>query len=223
MLDIQSLDVSYSKKQVLHQLNLKAEKGAIHGILGRNGAGKTTLFRTIFGFKKPLAGSITLEGRPLEQKSIAFLETENYFYPYMKGLEYLQLIHNDAEAIERYNKLFQLPLDQFASEYSTGMKKKLALIGALLLDRPLLILDEPFNGVDLESNEKICLLLERLKADKYLLVSSHILGTLTSICDRISVLDEGKILKTWERKEFEVLEKELKEEIQAKMDQAFGE
>jgi ABC-2 type transport system ATP-binding protein len=124
MLDIQSLDVSYSKKQVLHQLNLKAEKGAIHGILGRNGAGKTTLFRTIFGFKKPLAGSITLEGRPLEQKSIAFLETENYFYPYMKGLEYLQLIHNDAEAIERYNKLFQLPLDPVRQRILHGHEEK---------------------------------------------------------------------------------------------------
>src|SRR5690606_16503530 len=134
-----------------------------------------------------------------------FLETEYFFYSYMKGREYLELLSakNDHFDIEKWNGIFELPLHELIDTYSTGMKKKLAFLGVLALDRPVLILDEPFNGVDVESNEKLFQILLRLKnTGKIILLSSHILSSLTGICDKISCLEEGTFLKTYSQGEF---------------------
>jgi len=110
---------------------------------------------------------------------------------------------------------------RFVENYSTGMKKKLAFIGVIAMDRPILILDEPFNGVDIESNEKILQLLIRLKStNKIIIIASHIIESLTRICDKINLLENGVIKTTYEKNEFSILENELKDKIKLKIDEA---
>ena len=216
MLKIDHLKASYGGPPVLKKVNLNCLPGEIHGLLGMNGAGKTTLFRTIYGFKKKESGTCELDGSAVTSRSISFLETNPFFYSYMKGKEYLDIVslNNKSFDFEKWNRLFELPLDDLIDTYSTGMKKKLAFLGIISLNRPVMILDEPFSGVDVESNEKIFQILHRLKEQgKIIILSSHILQSFTGICDKISVLNDGVIRKTYGKTEFPVLESQLKEEI----------
>lgn len=216
MLKINELVVAYGENTVLKGVQLDCEPGTIHGVLGRNGAGKTTLFRAIYGFKRPLSGTISFNEQAVTSRSIAMLETNPFFYSYMKGKEYLEIVGAERPKfqVEQWNKIFDLPLDELIDNYSTGMRKKLAFLGILTLDRPIMILDEPFSGVDVESNEKIYQILNRLKAQgKTILLSSHILSSFTGVCDRISVLVEGRVEKTYEQSEFAVLEAAIRLDI----------
>jgi len=206
---IQDLYFSYqADRPILKGVSLEVTPGTKHGLLGANGAGKTTLFRLIAGCMPLQKGTILWEGGPLHRDQVAMLEAELFFYPCMTGSEYLRFLRDDTSLIAQWNALFDLPLDHFAEEYSTGMKKKLAFMGVLLQqERPLLILDEPFNGVDFESNEKMMAVLHHEKLrQRTLLISSHILPTLTRVCDRISVLRNGSIERTYESPEFQELE-----------------
>ncbi len=226
MLKINNLTVSFGDHKVLENLNLDCSKGELHGILGMNGAGKTTLFRTIYGFKKKDDGDCVFENEPVISRNIGFLETDNYFYSYMKGQEYLYLLSGTENKfdIEKWNQIFDLPLDDLIDTYSTGMKKKLAFLGVMALDRKILILDEPFNGVDIESNEKIFQILKRLRDHgKIILLSSHILSSLTGICDKISFLKEGAVSKTYHQNEFPLLESELREMVKQNINQTLNE
>jgi len=221
MLKITDLKVAYGEHQVLKGLSGSFQYNHIHGVLGMNGAGKTTLFNTIYGLVNRTAGQITLNEKPIDKKQIAFMETATYFYPFLKGKEYLQLLAmgNNSFDINAWNQIFQLPLDSLIDGYSTGMKKQLAFLGTLALDRDVMILDEPFSGVDIENNEKIYQILERLKSqNKILILSSHIISTLTQICDKISYLNGGQFLKTYEPAEYKGLEHELKDLVKAKID-----
>ncbi|MBL7798244.1 MAG: ATP-binding cassette domain-containing protein [Saprospiraceae bacterium] len=220
MLTIHQPTYSYGKNQVLKNLSMNVPEGEIHGILGRNGAGKTTLFRLIANWLPAPAGAITWQGAPVQKRQTAYLETAPYFYPYLKGVEYLRLIRDEPQQIETWNKLFDLPLDDLIDGYSTGMQKKLAFIGVLLQDRPILILDEPFNGVDLAGNEMMMAVIRRRRNNKGItLISSHILHTLTHVCDRISLLEHGQIAPTFELKDFAALEKLVREEAHKRLDQ----
>lgn len=213
---IQNLHFHYKKNSpVLRGLDLSIAKGEKHGILGKNGAGKTTFFRLMAGWMKGIpASSLLLDGQALKRQDVAFLEAEPTFYPYMTGMEFLRFIRDEPRSIETWNAVFGLPLERYAQDYSTGMRKKLALIAAFLQDRPVLILDEPFNGVDLESNEKILALLRQgITKNAATLISSHILDTLTSVCDRISVLDEGKFTQTYEKSDFRQLEQTIRNQL----------
>jgi ABC-2 type transport system ATP-binding protein len=198
MLHIKNLQVSYGTQLVLNQLEASFAPGAIHGILGLNGSGKTTFFNTLYGFLPAQSGTITLYDKPISSTDMAYLETHNYFYPWLRGKEYLELLTQGKPDfdINQWNNIFELPLDGLVENYSTGMKKKLAFLGMLTFDRPVLILDEPFNGVDLESAEKMDLIVQRLKKrNKIILLSSHILSSLTHLCDDIFVLNKGVIEK----------------------------
>ncbi len=220
MLKINQLQVSYTSHLVLDDLQLDFHEGEIHGILGMNGSGKTTFFNSVYGRLKRSNGTIEFRGKELEQGAVAYLETEDFFYSFMKGREYLNLLFKNADntLIDEWNELFQLPLNEFVDNYSTGMKKKLSFLGCIALDRPILILDEPFNGIDLESSEVLYQILSKLKTkSKTILLSSHILHSLTSICDRISYLDQKKIQYTYPQNEFPVLEDKLKELIHQKI------
>ncbi len=220
MLTINSLTVSYGKTTVLDNLDLEAEEGMIHGLAGINGSGKTTLFHTIYGFIKPDTGSIQLNGQPLSRKKIALLETQNYFYSNIKGKEYLNLFPDPGGtfSIEPWQELFRLPLDDLIEDYSTGMKKKLALTGILKLDKPILLLDEPFNGIDMEAVRIIQLLLVRLKEKgKTIIITSHILETLTSICDHIHILENKNITRNYRKSDFEKISQYLFGEMEEQL------
>ncbi|PHN07216.1 ATP-binding cassette domain-containing protein [Flavilitoribacter nigricans] len=217
MLEIKDLNFSYAEPLVLSQLDLRVQSGSIHGILGTNGAGKTSLFKCIYGTFQPDSGHITWQGLPLNYQQIAFLETGNYFYSYITGGEYLQLCRSAGTdfSIADWNSIFKLPLDQLVDTYSTGMKKQLAFLGALAQGRPILILDEPFNGLDLESSEKLSIIIQELgKKNKTILIASHILETLTRNCDRISHLSEGSIRHTYEAAEFPEMTARLRARLQ---------
>lgn len=220
MLTIKNLTASYGKDSVLENLNLDIEEGMIHGLAGINGSGKTTLFHTIYGFIKPDAGTIQLNGQPLSRKKIAFLETQNYFYSNIKGKEYLDLFPDSTStfSVKMWQELFKFPLNDLIENYSTGMKKKLALTGILKLDKPILLLDEPFNGIDMEAVRIIEKLLLRLKEKgKTIIVTSHILETLTAICDQIHILENKNITRIYRKNEFEGIEHDIFGEMDEKL------
>lgn len=203
-------------------MSISCRTGEIHGILGANGAGKTTLFQVVYGMLQSPTGSIQFEKEGLSSKSIAYLETETRFYPYMKGREYIDLLsHNHSGFnISRWNEVFQLPLDAFISTYSTGMKKKLALFGVLSLNRPILLLDEPYNGLDIESVEYLNHILPELKRKKKtVVITSHIIDVLKGTCDTISFLNHGRIQQTFKKTEFNKIDKLIKREFTQNIDQ----
>jgi len=219
MLTIKDLTVSYGAAPVLKSLELFLEEGRIHGLVGLNGSGKTTLFHTLYGLKKADTGKITRNGAPLSRKKTALLETQNYFYAAITGREYLRLFRAPGRFdLETWRELFRLPLDELIENYSTGMKKKLAFTGMLKLDKEILLMDEPFNGVDLETGRIIGMVLRRLREKgKTILITSHVLETLTGLCDYIHFLDRGIVRKTYIPEEMPGLEKDLFSELEDKL------
>lgn len=211
MLSINELSVGYGKQLVIDNLNLEIQSNSIHGLVGLNGAGKTTLLSTIYGLKKQNNGRIEYHKKKVSREQIAFLETNNYFYPKITGKEYLNIFktRNVGFDINKWNIFFELPLNKLIDNYSTGMKKKLALMGVLCLNREILILDEPFNGVDLETVQKLKSLLTELKSKKLILITSHILESLTNICNRISYLNNGLIEFSRNKSDFKNLESDI--------------
>lgn len=213
MIKIEKLSKFYGKKQVLNAINLEFEKGKIYGIVGENGAGKTTLFKCISGLTT-YKGSIVSDYNKLKNQ-LGLLLTEPFFFSKITGKEYIQLLAN-ARQIElkdvKHKNIFNLPLNEYASTYSTGMKKKLAFTALLVQENDIFILDEPFNGVDIQSNLIIIEIIKRLKKiGKTVIISSHIFDTLAKTCDEIYLMKKGKIAKRVKQIEFNDLEEELKE------------
>jgi ABC-2 type transport system ATP-binding protein len=202
---------------VLDTLSLSFEDAHIHGIVGLNGAGKTTLMNTLFGLKKPDSGTIRFNNNALNKKEVAFLPTENFFYTNITGHEYLSLIINSRFDTLKWNSLFDLPLNKLIDTYSTGMKKKLAFMGILKQDKPIMILDEPFNGLDLETCRVLRSILLKLRNNgKTIIITSHIMETLTNLCDQIHYLEKGQIRYSKQQSEFAAFEKEIFDFIEHK-------
>ena len=216
MLNLDHLTVSYGNNRVLDNMELSLPLQCIHGLVGLNGAGKTTLLNTIAGYKKQEEGTILINGAPLKRKDLAYLETEQYYYSKITGREYLELFRTPAQSrsIDEWNGLFKLPLDQITEGYSGGMKRKLALIGILRKGKQLVILDEPFNGLDIESSRLLSMIIFGLKEQgTTVIVTSHILGSLTGICDYIHLLKNGRIVFSKESSQFSNLESEIFSEV----------
>lgn len=215
MIDIKNLSKSYASKKILDNINLHFESGKIYGIAGKNGAGKTTLFNCLAGLKKH-QGKVLFKEHAIK-KHIGFLETSPYLLDKITGSEYLQLVTNARNIkianLEKDN-IFELPLHQYAKTYSTGMQKKLAITGILLQKNDFFILDEPFNGIDIHSNILLTEIILKLKSlRKTIVLSSHMFDNLKLLCDEIHLLENGQILKSVAKKEFHILEKELKSSI----------
>ena len=213
MIKIKTLSKFYSKNQVLNTIDLEFEKGRVYGIVGENGAGKTTLFRCISGLET-YDGQITSDFNKLKDH-LGLLLTEPFFFSKITGKEYIQFLANSRHLklsnIEDKN-IFNLPLNQYASTYSTGMKKKLALTAILLQENDAFILDEPFNGVDIQSNIVIAEIIKKLKKlNKTVIISSHIFSTLAETCDEIYLMKNGNIIKKVAKADFNNLEKEMNE------------
>lgn len=145
-----------------------------------------------------------------------YLSASNFFYSQITGLEHLEFCMKakdlpvNTPTIQHLNEIFQLPLDRYAAEYSTGMKKKLGFMALLLQDNDVFILDEPFNGVDLKG----CILMKRLIRDlkakeKTVIISSHLIASLREICDIIHYLNEGGIYKEYHEETTEEIEEDI--------------
>jgi len=211
MITISNLSVEYQQnKPVLEHLNLQLGEHKIHGLVGLNGSGKTTLLNTIYGLLKPVSGEIKIDEHPINKKQIGYLEAENYFYSNINGEEYLSLFQNKNFDIKSWNQIFELPLQTLIENYSTGMKRKLALLGVLKLDKSILILDEPFNSLDMETSKVLQIIIMRLKEKgKTILITSHILESLTNICDEIHFLEKGQIKFSRMKDNFAGLDKDI--------------
>nr|WP_314839863.1 ATP-binding cassette domain-containing protein [uncultured Flavobacterium sp.] len=212
MISIENLSKSYGSKIVLENINLNFLKGKVYGIVGENGAGKTTLFNCIAGLEKH-EGIVKYEFGLLKNH-LGYLQTEPYFFPKITGNEYIKLLCNARNIsitdLDERN-IFDLPLHEYAVKYSTGMKKKLALTALLLQENKVIILDEPFNGVDIQSNIIIIEIIQKLKEmGKSIVISSHIFSTLSDTCDEIMLLKNGRIIQSVLKDEFSVLENEMK-------------
>ena len=213
MISIQNLSKNFGTKQVLKNINVQFDKGHVYGIVGENGAGKTTLFRCVAGLEN-YEGQIISDLNPLKNY-LGLLLTEPFFFTKITGKEYIRLLCNarkkEVLKIDEKN-IFDLPLNQYASTYSTGMKKKLALLAILLQENQYFIFDEPFNGVDIHSNIIVVDLVRRLRdLGKTVIISSHIFSTLSDTCDEIHLLKDGEIVRKVFRENFEELELEMRE------------
>lgn len=212
MIKISGLSKQFGKNKVLNDISLEFSEGGVYGIVGENGAGKTTLFRCIAGLES-CEGEITSTQEPLKNH-LGFLMTDPYLFSKITGKEYIRLLCNARNKknidIEAKN-IFDLPLNRYASSYSTGMKKKLALTAILLQGNEYFILDEPFNGVDIQSNLVLTEIILKLKAlGKTVLISSHIFSTLSDTCDEIHLLRKGQQIKSVPKEAFNDLEEEMK-------------
>lgn len=218
MLTIADLCCAYGDKPVVDIPSYGMAPG-VHGIVGLNGAGKTTLLNALYGFGRNASAEVRWKGADMFHGNTAFQEAESYFYPGITGREYLDLFmpaagRDDEQAL---NALLEVPLDTLISTYSTGMKRKLVLLGVLRLDREVLLLDEPINGLDLASVRVLEAIVRRLaERGRTVLITSHVLGPLVTLCDRIHLLERGTFTRSFERGKTDGLEEALFAELDAR-------
>jgi len=211
IVELKRFSFAYGSSQVFDKADLHIAEGQTYGIVGDNGAGKTTLFNIISGDLHADSANQLLPS-PVD---VAFLQASPYFYPYMTGLEYLRVIgqHSGAKASE-WNALFGLPLKEYIHNYSTGMQKKLAVMGALLLEKKIVIMDEPFNGLDLKTSETVNIIIERLKQTGHtVLLASHILETILRHADEVVLLRDGRLSPGFKKPRFGELAKIIRGEF----------
>jgi ABC-type multidrug transport system ATPase subunit len=211
MIEIESLTKRFGDKTALEGVTWKVPRGRICGLLGPNGAGKTTLFRLLMGILKATEGSLKIAGgdafedRVRLKRVMGFLPDEPTFYSYLTGSEVIDLgaamhgIHADQmrRSVDPLVKKLQLAdaLSQFADDYSRGMKKKLGIILALLHDPDLLILDEPTNGLDVESTQMFFeLMREEAAKGKTVVFSTHLIDQVERLCSHVAIIKQGKLV-----------------------------
>ncbi len=225
MISIQALSKRFAEHTVLKNINLDLTAGEITGIVGENGAGKTTLFKCIAGLEQ-FEGTVHYQGSGTLKNVLGYLPTDLFFFSHVTAYEYLKLLCNARHLNHRdinAGNIFDLPLNQYATQYSSGMKRKLALTGLLLQQNDVYILDEPFNGVDLQSSLIIEEILLKLKAmGKTVIMSSHVFSTLEDACDSMHHLQDGTIKTSVKKGDFQRIKDELQGQgIAAKVSNLF--
>ena len=209
--ELESVCKSYGEELVLDSIDLSIEEGNIVALLGRNGAGKTTLINCIMDIVAPDSGSITIDGSAMEEEGdrlkvdIGIMSEDNPLVTEFNGRTYLEWsarlygLSTDV-ARERYESMMDLlfeddeALDKPISSYSTGMKKKIAYTACLLHNPTLLILDEPFSGLDpIAANQMVKLLKEYASPNRSIFIASHDLTYVQKLATHILVLDEHEI------------------------------
>lgn len=207
MLDIKRLSFSYDEKNpVLENLNLQVDQEDFLALVGPNGCGKTTLIKLICDLLEKQEGTITFSGvknTDLKVKnSILYLPSDDVLPEFLTGREYIQLMSNLYSVSVDTHKLLKLvkyysfasALDVLIEEYSNGMKKKVQIIAAMLIDPEILIIDETLNGMDVESREITKLLLMNFSGSgKTIIMCSHDLHLLEEMCNKVVILYAGKI------------------------------
>lgn len=210
MIETKNLTKTYGAVKCIADLNIHVQKGRIYGLLGRNGAGKTTTMRMLLGLTQPTAGEVFLWGKPLrgnEKKllpRIGSLIEAPGFYPNLTAAENLRIFAAlrgvpGPHAIKDAMDLVHLPYQdkKMFSDFSPGMKQRLAVALAIMHDPELLILDEPVNGLDPIGIAEVRSLIRRLcdERGKTILLSSHILSEISLLADDIGIIEKGMLLE----------------------------
>ena len=212
MLKIESFSKSYGSKIAVDNLNLHIRKGEIFGFIGHNGAGKTTTLKACCGILKPDSGSITVDGisiaeHPIEcKKRMAYLPDNPDLYEFMTGIRFLNFVSDiyaipadiRRERIEKYAELFELKADlaQPISAYSHGMKQKLAIISALIHDPKLILMDEPFVGLDPKASHLLKGIMRDIcNTGGAIFFSTHVLEVAEKLCDKVAIIKGGRLIK----------------------------
>lgn len=212
MLKINNVTKIYdNKKKAVDRLNLEVKKGEIFGFLGPNGAGKTTTIRMMTGILDITEGEIFIDQHSIEKEPIlakkcfTFVPDHPEIFDSINGIDYLNFIadmyevskEDRKETIEKYTKDFEIynELTDPVNSYSHGMKQKLLVTGALLPKPKILILDEPLGGLDPRSSRILKdVMKEHCRNGKTVFFSSHILEIVENLCDRIGIINEGKLI-----------------------------
>ena len=208
ILTIENLSKSFGSVKVIDGLTFSVPEHSVFGFVGQNGAGKTTTMRMILGLLKADSGSISVCGQPVHfgqtktNESVGYLPDVPEFYPYMRPMEYLKLCGDitgmPAEKIKARSEemLRVVGLDGVKKKigsFSRGMKQRLGIAQALLNEPKLLICDEPTSALDPFGRKEILDILSAAKGNATVIFSTHILSDVERICDRVAVLDNGKI------------------------------
>lgn len=207
MLQIDIKNKSYKNKTVLENILISICQNGIYGVVGKNGEGKTTLFRCIMRLTS-FDGSITHLSEPSLHGKIAWCPTEPVIYDELTAKEFSIFYQNLINIKSNDFQLFDVPQDKFIKEFSTGMKKKAYMNAVLQKTYSIYIFDEPFNGLDLESNYVLMNYIRELSKTSIVFISSHILEILYKDCDKIFLLKNKKI-KEFDQSDFVEIEKEL--------------
>lgn len=212
MLNIVNLTKSYKGKKAVDNLSLEVNPGEIFGFIGHNGAGKTTTIKSIVGIHNFEDGDILIDGISIKKdaicckKKIAYIPDNPDIYENLTGIAYLNFIADvfeidektRKEKIEKYATMFEIKdnLGDVISSYSHGMKQKLVIISALIHNPKLLVLDEPFVGLDPKSTFLLKQVMKDMtKEGTSIFFSSHVLEVVEKLCDRIGIIKKGKLIK----------------------------
>lgn len=228
MIEIQNLTKIYegkTEKKAVDNISLTIEKGKIFGFLGPNGAGKSTTIKMMVGLLKQTEGRILFDGidtldDPVGTKKLfSYVPDNPDIYEVMTGLDYLNFLadirglgkEERKEKIDEYAKLFSMQddLGGFIKSYSHGMRQKIVLIGALIHEPEFLILDEPMVGLDPKSSYELKeVMRRRADAGKSVFFSTHVLEVAEKVCDKIAIINHGKIIASGTMDELRSLEHE---------------
>ena len=213
MLDIQHLTKTYGEKKAVDDLTLHIAPGEIYGFIGHNGAGKTTTIKACCGILQFDSGEILVDGvsvkaDPLScKRKIAYIPDNPDLYDFMSGIKYLNFVADifgvsqseRQERIRRYADTFELTDDlaQPIGSYSHGMKQKLAIISALIHEPKLIIMDEPFVGLDPKASHTLKLLMRDI-CDRggAIFFSTHVLEVAERLCDKVAIIKGGRLIKS---------------------------
>lgn len=205
MVSVQNLHFAYKRKKVFTGLSLTLQPGFIYGLLGKNGTGKSTLLRNIAGLLYPDTGSITVNGEIPGKRNPSFLQdvfivAEEFFLPNItteKLVKYNAPFYPkfNKEQFSRYLAEFEIPTDSTIQDMSYGQKKKVLISFGLACNTSLLLMDEPTNGLDIMSKSQFRKVIAgALDENKCIIISTHQVKDLENLIDRITIIDEGKIL-----------------------------
>ena len=207
------LDISISKKEfankiILENINIEIHKNGIYGIVGKNGEGKTTLFKCMLSLTS-FEGKISFENEALKSQKALWCPTEPALYEELTATEFYDFYRELTSSTSNNSKmLFDVTENQLIKNFSTGMKKKAYLNAVFQNEYPIYILDEPFNGLDLESNYILVQYLKEKSKSSIILISSHILEILYANCESIFVIKDKKIVN-FQKSDFQKIEEKL--------------
>ena len=206
IIDVKNVNLTIGKTQILKDINVSFEQGKIHGLIGRNGSGKTMLMKCICGFIKPTSGEITVDGKRVGKdvdfpKNMGIIIETPGFIPYYSGYKNLKLLaglNNKISKKEIMQSMEQVGLDpklkRHVRKYSLGMRQRLGLAQAIMENPDLLILDEPFNGLDKDGVKDMReYLLSYKEQGKTILICSHSAEDISVLCETVHEMDKGVI------------------------------